>query len=242
MYKLLVQKKRDVFGRLVATVCRKAVLLAGLLLLLIVTSSSAKSVIVSWDSNHESDLAGYKIYYGKGTGQYSSDLYVGNLTSYRIEGLNANQHYYFVVAAVDLSGNESAFSAEVDIFIPEDTGGDDTGDDGNGDDGSTSGPTGDSGVLARQAYNFPNPFKIGSESTKIRYELLQSGEVTIEILDANTNLVKRLVKNRFKSAGEHTEEVWDGRNRDGQYVSNGVYFCSIRSGNEQRVLKIAIRR
>lgn len=68
---------------------------------------------VSWDANSEIDLVGYKIYYGKSSGSYESQVYVGNVTSYRLTGLEEGRRYYFVATALDFSGNESGFSNEV---------------------------------------------------------------------------------------------------------------------------------
>ncbi|MFQ5650137.1 MAG: fibronectin type III domain-containing protein [bacterium] len=209
---------------------------AGVLFLSMLPASSTKSVIVSWDANREDDLAGYRVYVGERSGQYQQDVYVGNVTSHRVSGLEPNQRYYFVVTALDHAGNESGFSEEVDILTPEDS-------EGDGDGGDPPDPASDgSRTLSPLAYNFPNPFRVSREATTIRYELLSPGEITIQILDANTNLVKTIVKNQLKRAGEHIEDRWDGTNRHGQYVANGVYFCNIRTDNEQAMIKIAITR
>ncbi len=196
---------------------------------------TAQSVIVSWDANSESDLAGYRVYWGDRSGRYQEDVYVGNVTSHRISDLRPDRRYYFAVTAVDHAGNESAFSDEVNITLPPD-------DDPPDDDDQPQEPSDTSVILSTLVYNFPNPFQVTRETTAIRYELFESAELTIQILDANTNLVKTIIKNQFKREGEHTEDRWDGTNRHGDYVSNGVYFCSIRTKNEQRMIKIALRR
>jgi hypothetical protein len=82
----------------------------------------AGSATVSWDANTESDLAGYKIYYGTSsrTGSdprictncgYSSVQDVGKVTSYTFNSLTNGSTYYFSVSAYDTSGNLSAFSS-----------------------------------------------------------------------------------------------------------------------------------
>jgi len=48
---------------------------------------NAGSATVSWDANSELNLAGYKIYYGKISGSYESQVYVENVTSYHLTGL-----------------------------------------------------------------------------------------------------------------------------------------------------------
>ncbi len=75
-------------------------------------------VNASWDPNSESDLAGYRIYYGTQSGSYNTNVDAGNATSVEIKGLQTNTTYYFAATAYDVAGNESTFSQEVSLFIP----------------------------------------------------------------------------------------------------------------------------
>src|SRR5438445_9967296 len=75
--------------------------------------SSAAQVTLAWDPNTETDLAGYKLYYGTSSGSYPSSVDVGNLTSYTLSGLLEGQIYYLAVTAYNLSLGESDFSNEV---------------------------------------------------------------------------------------------------------------------------------
>ncbi|HHS12526.1 MAG TPA: T9SS type A sorting domain-containing protein [bacterium] len=77
----------------------------------------ASSVNISWNANTESDLAGYKVYYGTQRGVYSTILNVGNNLSYDISGLVDGTTYYFAVTAYDQSGNESPYSEEVSFQV-----------------------------------------------------------------------------------------------------------------------------
>jgi hypothetical protein len=70
-------------------------------------------VMLAWDPNDEDDLAGYKIYYGTSSGNYSTSVDVGNTTEYTITGLNDGVTYYFAATAYDTSDNESDYSEEV---------------------------------------------------------------------------------------------------------------------------------
>jgi len=84
-------------------------------------------VILEWSPNSEPDLAGYTVYYGAGSRDYSSTVAVGNYTSCAVSdsGFQEGQTYYFAVTAYDESGNESSFSEEVThTFLPADTDGD----------------------------------------------------------------------------------------------------------------------
>jgi hypothetical protein len=84
-----------------------------LLVLASVSAASAAQVTLAWDPNTESDLAGYRIHYGTGSGSYSVSLDVHNVTTYTITGLIDGQTYYFAATAYNASGNSSGFSNEV---------------------------------------------------------------------------------------------------------------------------------
>ncbi len=75
--------------------------------------SAATVIRLAWDPNTEPDLAGYHLKYGTTSGIYQQTIDVGNVTSYDVRDLAANQTYYFVVLAYDLAGNESPPSNEV---------------------------------------------------------------------------------------------------------------------------------
>ena len=75
---------------------------------------------MSWTSNSEADLAGYKLYVGTAPGRYTyagSPVTIGLTGSYTISGLPMGQTYYFSLSAFDSSGNESALSTEVSKSI-----------------------------------------------------------------------------------------------------------------------------
>src|SRR5438552_3742989 len=81
--------------------------------------SSAAQVTLAWDPNTETDLAGYKLYYGTSSGSYPSSVDVGNLTSYTLSGLLEGRTYYFAATAYDLNVNESGLSNEVSKAIAD---------------------------------------------------------------------------------------------------------------------------
>ena len=85
------------------------------------TLTFAETATVSWDANTESDLSGYKIYYGTSSGSYDDALDVGNKTSFSINNLGVGTTYFFAVTAYDFSGNESGFSDEVSFTPTQDT-------------------------------------------------------------------------------------------------------------------------
>jgi fibronectin type 3 domain-containing protein len=75
------------------------------------------ALIVSWTANTEPDLGGYAVYRSGTSGgpftRVNGTLIPSGTTSYTDTGLTRGVTYYYVVRAVDQSGNESAASAEV---------------------------------------------------------------------------------------------------------------------------------
>jgi len=77
------------------------------------------SVQLAWDPNSETDLAGYKVYYGTISGQYASPPQTAGVSTaptYTVQNL-APGTYFFVVTAYNTAGLESGFSNEVSTTI-----------------------------------------------------------------------------------------------------------------------------
>jgi len=79
---------------------------------------SSGSVTLSWeaptnnsDGSSLTDLAGYKVYYGSRSGNYTETVDVGNFSSATINSL-ASGTWCFTVSAYDVSGNESSLADE----------------------------------------------------------------------------------------------------------------------------------
>ncbi len=83
------------------------------ILLLFPLGTYGAEVSLAWDANSEPDLAGYIIYYGDASGDYSNSLDVGDITEFTVTGLDDGGTYYFAATAYDLDGNESAYSEEL---------------------------------------------------------------------------------------------------------------------------------
>lgn len=84
---------------------------------------SSGSLALAWnapttnsDGSLLTDLAGYKIYYGKGSGNYTESVDIGNNTSASINNLTAGT-WCLAITAYDFSNNESAFSNEVCVEL-----------------------------------------------------------------------------------------------------------------------------
>jgi hypothetical protein len=81
------------------------------------------NVTLTWDSNTEPDLAGYRVYYktgssgspynGTGADEGDSPVDVGNVTELTLSGLADEAAYFFVITAYNSEGRESNYSNEV---------------------------------------------------------------------------------------------------------------------------------
>jgi hypothetical protein len=81
--------------------------------------------ILSWEAptTYENgtpltDLAGYKIYYGTTTGNYTQNIDVGNVTTYTFSNLINGSTYFFVATAYNTARIESNYTNEVSKNIP----------------------------------------------------------------------------------------------------------------------------
>ena len=94
--------------------------LAVVILFVLVGSADAGYLEFAWNPNSEPDVAGYRVYYGTASREYSNSIDVGNITAYRLSGLRDDVRYYIAVTAYDRAGNESGFCEEVSaVSFPE---------------------------------------------------------------------------------------------------------------------------
>jgi hypothetical protein len=87
--------------------------LFGLPSLVLAPSAFAAPVTLQWAASTSPQLAGYKVYYGHASRQYSVTVDVGTSTTASFSSLQDAQVYYFAVTAYNTAGKESTFSNEV---------------------------------------------------------------------------------------------------------------------------------
>lgn len=193
---------------------------ASLLLALVFLNNT---ITIQWSPNQENDLAGYKVYYGIASRSYSKNIPVGLKTTCQISDLEPGHEYFLAVTAYDTAGNESQFSNEVSISI--------------------TGGNNNLGIIDdMKVYNFPNPFNPEKQATQIRYYLPNPENVTIAIYDVGGNTVRSLFNKELKIAGEHIEDIWDGKDESGNYLPNGIYYGKVTSESLERYITIAITK
>ena len=81
----------------------------------------AADVTLTWDANTEDDIAGYKIYQGEASGDYSviKDCGIPVNLQCVMGDLEEMKNYFFAATAYDTSANESGFSNEVVYTVPD---------------------------------------------------------------------------------------------------------------------------
>jgi hypothetical protein len=88
--------------------------------------------------------------------------------------------------------------------------------------------------------NYPNPF---NPETWIPFQLSEGSDVEVRIYNSTGQLVKVLDLG-FRDAGYYTSRDtsarWDGRDNNGEEVSSGVYFYTIRAGEYTATRKMLL--
>src|ERR1043166_8220182 len=97
--------------------------LVALILLLALAAEAAsvpatRSVTLMWASDARSELAGYNVYYGTQSGNYTRVMVAGADANVTITGLVPGATYYFVVTAQSPLGLESDPSNEIAYQVP----------------------------------------------------------------------------------------------------------------------------
>jgi hypothetical protein len=88
------------------------------LFLLFISTAHCADVSLSWNTNSESDLAGYRLHWGITSGSPTQHIDVGNVTTGAITGLETGVRYFITVTAYNTSGLESVPSNEISYTPP----------------------------------------------------------------------------------------------------------------------------
>ncbi len=83
-----------------------------------ISLQATQNVTLAWNPSTDSTVAGYKIYYGSASGNYTNVVDVGNVTNATISGLVEGVTYYFAATCYNSSGIQSPFSNEVSYTVP----------------------------------------------------------------------------------------------------------------------------
>jgi hypothetical protein len=80
--------------------------------------------------------------------------------------------------------------------------------------------------------NYPNPF---NPATTIRFQIPQSGLVSLKVFDVLGHEVATLV-NDERTAGSYSTR-WDAKN-----VGSGMYFCRLESNGRHETKKVVLMK
>lgn len=86
--------------------------------------------------------------------------------------------------------------------------------------------------------NVPNPF---NPTTRIEFDLGQSGYTTLQIYDVAGHLLRNLLRRHLTAGGRH-QVMWDGLDDAGRPVASGVYFCKLVSGSSGATRRLVLIR
>jgi FlgD Ig-like domain len=94
------------------------------------------------------------------------------------------------------------------------------------------------------AHNYPNPFRAGSDETRIAYFLDAPANVSIKIYAITGDLVheESIPSSDPRAQSGPQETTWDGRNDKGEVVRNGVYVCVLNAGGKSAKFRIAVAK
>ncbi|RMF57238.1 MAG: hypothetical protein D6746_11435, partial [Bacteroidetes bacterium] len=88
-------------------------------------------------------------------------------------------------------------------------------------------------------FAYPNPFSPAADRfVRIRYEAPAPGPVRVRVFDFGMALVREW---QAEAVGTGVQElIWDGTDRDGLRVANGVYFYTLEAGGQTARGKILV--
>lgn len=96
----------------------------------------------------------------------------------------------------------------------------------------------DPGPAVRLHQNRPNPFGAG---TALAFNLLRPSRVTLRVYDSAGRLLRTLLDDEARGAGQH-EAFWDGSDDAGREVVSGVYLCLVEAGGSASARKVVYIR
>jgi len=81
-------------------------------------SRTEQSVSLAWNANPETNIVGYRLYYGTTSQSLTNTVDAGPQLTVTVNGLREGVTYYFAVTARNLDELESDFSDQVSYLVP----------------------------------------------------------------------------------------------------------------------------
>lgn len=92
-------------------------------------------------------------------------------------------------------------------------------------------------VVAESLTNYPNPF---NPETKIEYEIVLAGDVSLEVFNTKGQKVRTLV-NDYRAADSYAV-TWNGKDNAGNSCSSGLYFYKLKTSAKSTVKKMVLMK
>ncbi len=179
---------------------------------------SQNSIVLNWSKPVDKDFQYFEIYRDSVSNinlSQTKPIAFATSNTYSDTKVFTGKTYYYWIAAVDFSGNQSSISSPINITITD---------------------VAQENLIPKNyalLQNYPNPF---NPTTIISYDLPKSSAVKLVVFDILGREVATLV-NDFQSAGSHKAE-WNGKNDNGIDLTSGIYFYSLEAGSFKSVKKM----
>ena len=87
-----------------------------------------------------------------------------------------------------------------------------------------------------ETYAYPNPFSPDDEIVRFHYSTGgKDASVTIDVFDFGMNRVRTVIRNAIRTGAREHDEIWDGRDDEGDRIANGVYFYRIQVDEDEPI-------
>jgi hypothetical protein len=84
-------------------------------------SQAITTLNVKWNASSDTNVQGYKVYYGTVSQKYTNVVVAGNVTNITVSGVNPGVTYYFAATSYNAAGWQSAYSTEIAYTVPANT-------------------------------------------------------------------------------------------------------------------------
>jgi hypothetical protein len=182
---------------------------------LTVAYNTGSGTQLDWDECPDDDFKYFRIYRSETPGFIPSpaDYVHGTTDSEWLDTVSEGWRYYYKIAAVDMTDNESdptsGTATGVEKSVVPDR------------------------VMLYQ--NVPNPF---NPSTMISFTLVERARTTLSVYDSHGRLVTALIDETLDKGIKKV--VWDGTNAQGNQVASGIYFYRLKTGTNALTRKMVL--
>jgi hypothetical protein len=186
------------------------------------TDMGGGNIKLTWDANLETDVAGYKIYWGSSTGySFANSVNVGHVTTYTLSSKAMNDTIAVTAYDSQINGMQDQLKGHESWFT-----------------NAGNPATGVNELLSQiskeygLAQNYPNPF---NPTTNISLNIPTRSFVTLKVFDLIGRDVATIISEELP-AGDYTRQ-WNAAS-----MPSGVYFYRLQAGAFIETKKLVLLR